>query len=323
MFLNLSHIFKGDSQQNSGDISHESNEDSSQSSEMPVTEDDFNKLQSELVALQQQLASQRNGSSSSGDSSQNNSISAVAEVKLSPFLEADPELWFVITEAHFTARQITADKTKYFHTVSHLPSSVAMRIKDVIMAPYENGNYEKLKKELIAIFSESATEKFERLISNEPFGDMKPSQALHKIKGFAAGSVQDDFVKKLWMKRLPQTTRTVLAASSDSLDNLAKMADSMWEVSDRSSIASIGQVSTVEKTLQSLQEQMKRLTQHVFSSDDRKSRRDSTPHNRNRTRSKSNKNAQERESDNGVCWYHRKYNEQATKCRSPCSFEKN
>lgn len=300
-----------------------SNENSRKSSEMPVTEDDFNKLQSEFNALKQQMEENRNASTSSS-APPNNAISAVSEVKLSPFLEADPELWFVITEAHFTARQITSDKTKYFHTVSHLPGSIAMRVKDVIIAPYENGNYDKLKKELIAIFSESATEKFERLISNEPLGDMKPSQALHKIKALAAGSVQDDFVKKLWLKRLPNTTRTVLAASSDSLDNLAKMADSMWEVSDRSSISSIGHVNTVEKSLQLLQDQMNRLSKHVFSSDDRKSRRDSTPHNQqNRTRSKSNKNAKEKESDDGVCWYHRKFNAQATKCRSPCSFEKN
>lgn len=301
-----------------------SNENLRELSKMPVSEDDFNKLQSEFNALKQQMEENRNGSTSSSSALPTNAISAVSEVKLSPFLEADPELWFVITEAHFTARQITSDKTRYFHTVSHLPGSVAMRVKDVIIAPYENGNYDKLKKELIAIFSESATEKFERLISNEPLGDMKPSQALHKIKALAAGSVQDDFMKKLWLKRLSNTTRTVLAASSDSLDNLAKMADSMWEVSDRSSISSIGHVNTLEKSLQALQDQMNRLSKHVLSSDDRKSRRDSTPHNQqNRTRSKSNKNAKENESDEGVCWYHRKFKAQATKCRSPCSFEKN
>ena len=319
MFSNLSFGIRN----RSDTVSDETNENPNESSKMPITEDDFNKLQSEFNALKQQMEENRNASTSSS-APPNNAISAVSEVKLSPFLEADPELWFVITEAHFTARQITSDKTKYFHTVSHLPGSIAMRVKDVITAPYENGNYDKLKKELIAIFSESATEKFERLISNEPLGDMKPSQALHKIKALAAGSVQDDFVKKLWLKRLPNTTRTVLAASSDSLDNLAKMADSMWEVSDRSSISSIGHVNTVEKSLKLLQDQMNRLSKHVFSSDDRKSRRDSTPHNQqNRTRSKSNKNAKEKESDDGVCWYHRKFNAQATKCRSPCSFEKN
>ena len=319
MFSNLSFGIRN----RSDTVSDETNENPNESSKMPITEDDFNKLQSEFNALKQQMEENRNASTSSS-APPNNAISAVSEVKLSPFLEADPELWFVITEAHFTARQITSDKTKYFHTVSHLPGSIAMRVKDVIIAPYENGNYDKLKKELIAIFSESATEKFERLISNEPLGDMKPSQALHKIKALAAGSVQDDFVKKLWLKRLPNTTRTVLAASSDSLDNLAKMADSMWEVSDRSSISSIGHVNTVEKSLKLLQDQMNRLSKHVFSSDDRKSRRDSTPHNQqNRTRSKSNKNAKEKESDDGVCWYHRKFNAQATKCRSPCSFEKN
>lgn len=302
------------------DYFEENNLNSTRKEKMPINEAAFTALQNELADLKTKLDERQSTSSSENAPT---TVHAVAEIKLSPFIETDPELWFAITESHFTSRQITSDKTKYHHLVAHLPSSVAQRLKDIIMAQYENGQYDKLKKEIITIYAESATAKFEKLISNEPLGDMKPSQALHKIKSLAAGAMQDDFVKKLWLKRLPQTTRTVLAASSDSLENLAKMADSMWEVSEHSNISSISQVSSVEKTLQSLQQQIERLSKHVFSSD-RKTRRDTTPHQqRNSTRSKSNKSAHEKESDDGVCWYHRKYKEEASKCRSPCSFAKN
>lgn len=302
----------------------------SESTRMPVDEVAFNQLKADFDALKVQLETARQQQGSTNAQNENNGqatntvINAVTEVKLTPFFESDPELWFVLVESQFAARQITSDKTKYFHTVSHLTSSVASRIKDKLIPPYENGKYESLKKELIAIFSESATEKFEKLISSEPLGDMKPSQALHKIRALAAGTVTDDFVKKLWLKRLPHTTRSVLAASNDTLDALAKMADSMWEVSDRSAISSVSQGNSLEKTLQLIQQQIEKLSNRVNSGDERKSRRDATPHyQRNRSKSKTDKSTSERENKDDVCWYHRKWSDKATKCREPCAYSKN
>lgn len=292
---------------------------------MPIDEASFNQLKADFDALKLQLENARqtnsSGQSNANDTNTNTVINAVSEVKLTPFYENDPELWFVLVESQFAARQITADKTKYFHTVSHLSSSVAMRVKDMLMTDYEAGKYTKLKTELISIFSESATEKFEKLISSEPLGDMKPSMALHKIKTLAVGNVGDDFIKKLWLKKLPHTTRSVLAASKDGLDDLAKMADSMWEVSDKTAISSVSHSSPLEKTLQAMQQQLEKLSKRVYSVDERHSRRDSTPH-RQRSRSKS-KNDTEREDKDNVCWYHRKFSDKATKCREPCTYSKN
>lgn len=315
----------------------DSNENDIQKNEkMPVNESDFEQLKADFMALKSRYdvavqQQQTQETSSNSGQATNTVINAVTEVKLTPFFENDPELWFVLAESQFANRQITSDKSKYNYTISHLPGSVASRVKDLIMAPYENGKFEKLKAEIISIFSESATERFEKLISSEPLGDMKPSAALHKIKALASGTVKDDFIKKLWIKRLPHTMKSILVTSNEPLDILAKMADSMWEVSDHSHISSLTQGNSIEKTLQSLQKQIEELSRKMNSSStnrnesttDRQSRRDSTPRRqRNRSKSEAKSNHGD-DSDNGVCWFHRKFGDKATKCRSPCAHSKN
>lgn len=297
-----------------------------ESSDSMANEDQIEDLARQIEELKTQLSNatrHNNGSSSSSQDA--NAIGAVSEVKLVPFYENDPDLWFKIIEAQFEARKITSDRSRYFHVVAHLSSTVAQQVKDVISSAYTDGKFEELKKSLIAIYAETATEKFEKLISNEPLGDMKPSLALHKIKALATNTVTDDFVKKLWLKRLPPTIKTVLSASNDTLENLQKMADSMWEVSDKSSISSITKGnSTLEKTLSSIQQQLEKMSQRLIAieSKNRTTRRDSTPH-RDRNRSKSNARRGENEKDNNdsMCWYHRKLGSSARKCRSPCAFK--
>lgn len=205
--------------------------------------------------------------------------------------------------------------------VAHLSSTVAQQVKDVISSSFAEGKFEELRKALTTIYAETATEKFEKLISNEPLGDIKPSLALSKIKSLAANTVNEDFIKKLWMKRLPQTIKAVLSASNDPLDNLAKMADSMWEVTDKSSISSISHGNSLEKTLQTIQQQLEKVSKRLnaMESQQHKSRRDATPH-RERNRSKSKNGAERDDNTSDLCWYHRKFSERAKQCRSPCKF---
>lgn len=306
---------------NSNNLSNASNFQPEETSEkMPGTDDQISELAKQIESLKSQLeeSMQRGAGSQSGSA-----VNAVTEVKLVPFYENDPDLWFKIIEATFEARKITSERSRYFHVVSQLSSTVAQQIKDVISSAYSEGKYDELKKSLTTIYAETATEKFEKLISSEPLGDMKPSSALHKIKGLASDTVKEDFIKKLWLKRLPQTIKAVLSASSDPLDNLAKMADSMWEVSDKGSISSISQGNSLEKTFKSFQQQLENITKRLnaMDSQNRSSRRDTTPH-RERSHSRNNKrNEREGDNDSDVCWYHRKMGEQAKKCRSPCAFK--
>lgn len=246
------------------------------------------------------------------------SMMQVSEVKMQPFYENDPELWFMIVEQQFATKRITSERSKYAHVVSNLNCNTAIQVKGIIKASYVDGHYDRLKQALIAIYAETATEKVRKLISNADIGDRKPSQFLHYMQSLTDESVNDDFIKKLWIQRLPPTLRAILSTSRDNLETLAKMADSMWEVTDRFTISSVKrEEDTLEKISKKLDDLSERLS--LIENGNRKSRRDATPHRRAST-SKS----QARDNDDNKhdkCWYHYKYGEKATKCRSPCKFK--
>lgn len=249
---------------------------------------------------------------------------AVTQVKMQPFYETDPELWFTIVETQFNVRKITNEKSKYLHVVSNLNCNTANQVKDILKTPFVEGQYGKLKETLISIYAESSTEKFRKLISGTEIGDKKPSQFLQHMKSLANDAITDDFIKKLWIQRLPSTIRAVLSASTDKLENLAKMADSMWEVSDRFCVNSIeskdkNHVSEMEKITKLLEKMSDRISALETQRNQRKSRKDSTPQ-RNRNRSKSNNNNEKRNGDDELCWYHAKFGEEAQTCRKPCNY---
>lgn len=251
---------------------------------------------------------------------------AVTQVKMQPFYENDPELWFTIVETQFAVRKITNEKSKYLHVVSNLNCNTANQVKDILKTPFVEGQYAKLKDTLISIYAETSTKKFRKLISGTEIGDKKPSQFLHHMKSLANEAITDEFIKKLWIQRLPATIRAVLSASTDNLDNLAKMADSMWEVSDRFCVNSVeakdkNHVSEVDKITKLLEKLADRMSAIEKNQQQRTSRRDSTPH-RSRNRSKSNNNNGSKRSDgDGLCWYHDKYGADAKSCRQPCNYK--
>lgn len=239
----------------------------------------------------------------------NSSVMHVAEVKMQQFYESDPELWFMIVENQFSVRKITNEKSKYSHVVSNLNCNTAIQVKDIIKSPYIEGQYEKLKHALISIYAEISTEKIRKLISNTGMGHKKPSQMLHYMKSLAGNSISDDFVEKLWIQRLPPTTRAVLLTSNEDLETIAKIADSMWEVTDRFSISNIqNEENAFEKLLKKLDNISNRLTKLEGGG----------PHGKRSSSKSQTRGTEKKEYD--TCWYHYNYGDKANNCRSPCKF---
>lgn len=292
---------------------------------------EIGELKNEIDSLREQLTAiqnQNGSSSSSSNSAQSHPqgethIQQVTEVKMQAFYETEPELWFIVVESQFAARKITNEKTRYSHVVANLNCSTASQVREVLKTPFAEGHYERLKNQLISIYAETASEKFRKLISNADIGDKKPSQFLHYMKSLADNSIQDDFIKKLWIQRLPAASRAVLSASKDTLEDLAKMADSMWEVSDRFNVNAINvDKDPLESKIDKLATALEKLSQRFNSIDKREhiSRRDSTPHH-SRSRSKSVQSRDSTQEAHGVCWFHRKFGDAAKQCREPCEFK--
>lgn len=293
---------------------------------------EMQELRDQISALQQQISSmQPTTSGVQGQNGQTSTqptahVSQVTEmVKMQAFYENDPELWFTVIESQFSARKITSEKTKFLQVVGNLNCNTASLVKDIIKTPFADGHYEKLRDALIAIYAESSVEKFQKLISNTEIGDMKPSQFLHHMRSLADNTISEALVKQLWIQRLPTASRAVLSASGDELDNLAKMADKMWEVSDRFNISSVAAGNTNENAyIDKITKVLERLTSKVDALERKEhvSRRDSTPHN-NRNRSNSRQsNKSVGKSEHELCWYHYKYGNEAKNCREPCKFTK-
>lgn len=287
--------------------------------------DTMDELKEQLRTLQSEISTLRThqnvGTSSRDQNNAQTQVYQVTEmVKMQAFYENDPELWFTIIESQFAARKITSEKTKYMQVVANLNCTTAALVKDVIKIQFVDGHYEKLKSALVAIYAESSVEKFQKLISKTEIGDMKPSQFLHHMKSLSDNTITDEFIKQLWIQRLPASSRAVLSASNDTLDNLAKMADKMWEVSDRFCVASVenGKKSSMEKVIDALEKLTNRIG--ALERGEHKSRRDVTP-SRNRSKSRQ-RSKSEQKSEHENCWFHYKYGDKAQKCREPCNFSK-
>ena len=160
-------------------------------------------------------------------------INATA-LKLPPFWPADPDMWFAQVEAQFATRGITSEKTKYDYIVASLSPDIATEVRDLILTPPMADPYTLLKGELIKRTVGSNQQKLQRLLNELELGDRKPSQLLRRMRQLWCGGDGDDTIlRELFLQRLPNNVRMVLAPSGNdiTLDNLAEMADRILEVS--------------------------------------------------------------------------------------------
>ncbi|KAJ8914237.1 hypothetical protein NQ315_003602 [Exocentrus adspersus] len=89
---------------------------------------------------------------------------------------------------------------------------------------------EDILNELIKCLSDSSTQRVRKLLESEELGDRTPSQFLRQLRNLAGNNVPDDFIKTLWMNRLPASClpacMCVLAVSlSLPLTEIAGIAD--------------------------------------------------------------------------------------------------
>ncbi|GFX25810.1 uncharacterized protein TNCV_2639541 [Trichonephila clavipes] len=147
------------------------------------------------------------------------------------------------------------------------------------------------------------------------------------MKELSNGQLQDDFLQSLWLQRMPPHIQTVLSASSEPLDKLAIIADKVSEVvgsssticaattvpppSQSSSCSAQPTMDSLARQIQELSLQVAELTREHNSS---RHQRYSSDRRRSHSRSMSVNRG------SGICYYHRRYKEQARKCVSPCAF---
>ncbi|KAF8795370.1 hypothetical protein HNY73_003224 [Argiope bruennichi] len=151
--------------------------------------------------------------------------------------------------SNFALAKITNDLTKYNHLIASIDPETLSAVADILLAPPDTNKYDALKTRLIAEFSASENEQIRRLLSELHLGSDKPSQLLRKMRELGGGTgIKDDFLKTLWLQRLPSEMQAILSISSEPLDNLANMADKIAEVRISSADNSVFAVSRGAKS---------------------------------------------------------------------------
>lgn len=234
-------------------------------------------------------------------------------------------MWFQQVKAQFRTRNITNQHTKFYYVIASLSPEFATEIRDLIIRPPTDSPYTALREQLIRRTTASEQRKLQQLFSAEELGDRKPSQLLRKIQqllGEWASTTDGAFLRELFLQRLPNNVRMILASTSSTstLDELAELADKIMDVvsptvSGVQANPPPPQLSTEVDQLRTevtrLQGLVKSLTTHRSRTS---TRRPPTP------RSNSPRSPSPTPSSNAtpsICWYHLKYGQSARKCKPP------
>ncbi|CAN8023130.1 unnamed protein product, partial [Ixodes persulcatus] len=233
-------------------------------------------------------------------------------IRLPPFWPADPQLWFAQVESQFVLRRITDQNKEFRHVVSALSSTDAAEVRDIIIAPSPVTPYDgPFKDELVRGTGLSEQRKLQRLLSGEELGDKTPSQLLNRIKELLANATIDDTLfRHLLLQRLPNDVRMMLAsADSATLEDLAKLADQIIDVSNLSGVNQVTQPEKIPAVFcSSIQRRVDELTEMVSAL--RSSR---SPHRRT-SPYPTRRFSQSHSPSTQQCWYHRTFGADARKC---------
>ncbi|GFQ67449.1 hypothetical protein TNCT_669521 [Trichonephila clavata] len=105
-------------------------------------------------------------------------------VKIPPFWEEKPEIWFFQVEAQFSIANINQEKTKFNYLVAQLDPKFIENIWDIIQSNEKN-KYSCAKSRLLSTFKESEEKSIKKMLTGISLGDMKPSLLLKKMKSLA------------------------------------------------------------------------------------------------------------------------------------------
>lgn len=246
--------------------------------------------------------------------------------RIPSFYKSNPELWFQQIEAIFSTSRITSAQKKFQLAISRLEQDVLTQTADLFSLDAQD-QYILLKERLMSIYGYSENRRLEKLLEENRLGSQKPSQLYREMMQVAGSTVPRDFVQKLWMRNLPVRVQQILLASrQDDVQTLIRTADMIMEVDGQPEIFTAGQQQTQspppiqsdpsnDPLYKGILEELRDLRLEVAElreqHDRARSSRTYSPRFKTRVRT------------TGLCYYHRKFKEEARKCTQPCSWSLN
>lgn len=262
-------------------------------------------------------SNQANNSNNTMSNRSNSNMSAVSVQKIA-FWPTNPTAWFRVIETQFTAARITEEVTKFNHVISMLDAGIIDKCMDILETIPTDKPYTEFRDQVIIRMSESEQSRLQKVLLGTDLGDRRPSELLSHMKSLAGDSFKEEVLKALWLKRLPPQMRAILAISSESLTKLAVLGDKIMETMPGHQVSSVegssSNVSKLELQVSQLSKKFNELNRN-FSNNRGNYRQRLRSNSRNRSRSKSR-------SKDSICYFHRKFGEQARNCTNWCKWKK-
>ena len=158
---------------------------------------------------------------------------SMVSVKLPPFTESNPALWFGKAEAQFALRGIKDDTTKFYHLYANLTEKAMNEIENLLLDPPKTGKVETMKYKLIRKFGKSQYQKDSELLSIRSLGDLRPTEMWLKFQRLNKDphNTTSSFVKAYLIDMYPPEVRTAIAnmTFADN-DEMAEAADKIMDM---------------------------------------------------------------------------------------------
>lgn len=251
------------------------------------------------------------------------------------------EAWFSSMDYWFSASGIFDDGQRSDTILASIDPNVLVQLQESMREAPPQGKYEFVKTKLIAHFADSEQRKLNRLLSEMPLGDKRPSELFHEMKRVAGNVLGEAALKGLWAQRLPEAARPVIAASTGTSNEFTKIADSIIDALAPRAVRQTTVAATAVTTtplsemdelkivIAELRNQISNMPRHSRSrsrggGNGNGGQRSHTPANPSNNQSSNTNNGNSSNAnpvvnaDPELCWYHQKYGNNARNCREPC-----
>jgi hypothetical protein len=247
---------------------------------------------------------------------------AEANVAMSPlpeFFFNMPTTWYQQAEARFAAaRPALTSGQKYFQLLGRLPQDLMVNFTDIIAqctiaAARNNGDpYTDMKDAILQFTTKPKWSCYFDLHTLPPQGDIRPSQLMAKLISLMPtdAPTNTDLFYSFFLFRMPQSIREALAATDYPNARALDAADRIWDLRQTTPPAVAASTGDRSRSPHSGNRNSRR-DNHRRSPSRRRRGRGQTPHH----------NTQE--NDNGICWYHNKFQHKSYRCVSPCNWQGN
>lgn len=128
--------------------------------------------------------------------------------------------------------------------MAQVPPSRLTELRPIIDTLPQQNRYEYVKIKLTSHFADSQQKRLQRVLSDMPLGDMKPSQLFNEMRRVAGDALGEAVLLDLWATRLPPHAQAAVIALKGDAGDKSVVADAIVESMGLRTVNAVEQPST-------------------------------------------------------------------------------